>query len=419
MRAIAHARPTAVRVLDLERPMDALAAAPGDPYRAALLLVRWHGRPLGTVRLDLDGRGFAPDRLAGAINRQLGPELQAAGLKLPDVIPAAGLGTVEEPARSQALEPALTVVVTTCRRPETLGRCLESILASDYGRFDVVVVENRPGSPVTARLLSERFGSAENIHYAEEPRPGLSRARNAGLQRATGELVAFIDDDVVVDRGWMPAAAAGFARGAEVACVTGMILPLRLDTPEQVLLEQFATFGKGFRPRRFSLTETRAADALFPYTAGQVGSGANTVVRAALARELRGFDTRLGAGTPTRGGEDMDFYIRVLRTGAAIAYEPAALVWHEHPDSWAQLRRHAFHYGIGLTAMLAKQLMAGPERGRFVRLAPAGVRYAFDPRSRKNKSKTAGFPRRLDLAERAGMLVGPAAFAVSAATRSR
>ena len=68
---------------------------------------------------------------------------------------------------SAIAEPALTVVVTTCRRPETLGRCLESILASDYGRFDVVVVENRPGSPATARLLSERFKTAEGIQYAE------------------------------------------------------------------------------------------------------------------------------------------------------------------------------------------------------------------------------------------------------------
>jgi O-antigen biosynthesis protein len=417
MSAIAHARPTAVRVIDLERPLDAPAAAPGDPYRAALLLVRWHGTPLGTVTIELDGddQGFAPDRLAGAIRSQLGPELQTAGLKLPDVFPATGVGTVEEPARVRALEPTLTVVVTTCRRPETLGRCLESILASDYGRFDVVVVENRPGSPATARLLAERFATADNIHYAEEPRPGSSHARNTGLRRAAGEIVAFVDDDVVVDPGWMRAAVAGFDRAPDIGCVTGMILPLRLDTPAQVLLEQFATFGKGFHSVRFSLLETRSTDVLFPYTAGRIGSGANTIVRAGLVRDLGGFDPRLGPGTPTKGGEELDLYIRLLRSGAAIAYEPTALVWHEHPDRWEQLRRHAFHYGVGLGAMLTKQFVTGPERWRFLTLVPAGVRYAFDPRSRKNKSKTAGFPSRLDALERTGMLAGPAAFALSAA----
>ena len=73
-----------------------------------------------------------------------------------------------------------------------------------------------------------------------------------------------------------------------------------------------------------------------------------------------------------------------------------------------RLRRQVYRYGVGLGAMLAKQLIAGPERGELVRAVPAGVRHARDPASRKNAGKPADYPRRLDWLERLGMLVGPA-----------
>jgi GT2 family glycosyltransferase len=315
--------------------------------------------------------------------------------------------------------PEVTVVVPTCRRPAALRRCLESVLVSDYDRFEVLVVENRPGADVTAAMLALHFAGEDRVRYIEEPRRGASHARNAGLRRASGELVAFLDDDVVVDERWLGAAVTGFSQADDIGCVTGMILPLALDSTAQRLLEQLATFGKGPRSRRFALGESRAENPLFPYTAGHMGSGANAVVQRGLALELNGFDTRLGPGTPTRGGEDLDFLIRVIQSGAAIAYEPDAVVRHDHPDGWEQLRRHAFDYGTGLTAMLTKQLVAGPERGHMLRQIPAGVRYARDPRSRKNAAKTPAFPRRLDALELAGMFTGPAAFALSSVTHAR
>jgi O-antigen biosynthesis protein len=409
--------PMAVRILDLDRPLREIVPAPAPPYRSALLIVRLHGAPLGiaTISLEPGGDGLAPARLAEAVREQLGRELEEAGIDVRSGLPADRVRVAEPPAPSRVPEPAVTVVVPTCRRPEALRRCLESILACDYPRFDVIVVENRPGSAETARVLAERFAREDRLQYLEELRRGSSHARNAGLRRASGEIVAFVDDDVVVDERWLRAAVAGFSRAPDIGCVTGMIAPLRLDTRAQALLEQLASFGKGFRPLRFGLPESRVANPLFPYTAGHIGSGANMLVRAGLARDLGGFDTRLGPGTPAHGGEELDFYIRAIRSGASIAYEPAAIVWHEHPAGWEQLQRHAFRYGIGLTAMLTKQLVAGPERLRMLSLVPAGVRYAFDPRSRKNASKTPAFPRRLNALERAGMLLGPAAFVRSAA----
>jgi GT2 family glycosyltransferase len=414
--------PVAIRMIDLDAPVEDISvdgSATNEPYRSLEVVVRLGGRPLGSVMLPLalDQRVTAA-ALADAIRKQLGRELRdalaARGEQLPAALPLDGFERRADQGRTQA-QPAVTVVVPTCRNPVRLERCLRSILATDYERVDVVVVENRPGSPVTRDLLTTRFPGDERIRYVEEARRGAASARNRGLAHASGEIVAFVDDDVVVDPAWLRMATAAFLSSDEVGCVTGLILPLALDTHTQVLREQLSTFGKGFRPTRFSLPETRRVNPLFPFTPGHVGSGANTLLRASLARRLGGFDPRLGPATPTMGGGELDLYIRVLYSGADILYEPGVIVWHEHPDEPRSLTRYAFRFGVGLGAVLAKQFIGGPERLRLLSLAPAGVRYALNPNSRKNVTKSPYYPRRLDVVEGAGMLVGPAAWLASVA----
>src|SRR5689334_24417701 len=73
--------------------------------------------------------------------------------------------------------------------------------------------------------------------------------------------------------------------------------------------------------------------------------------RQALA-DLGGFDTALGAGTATGGGEDLDIFVRVLRSGGAIAYEPSALVWHQDRKS---TRLNSSHSSISYAVFCLKK----------------------------------------------------------------
>jgi GT2 family glycosyltransferase len=384
--------PCAVRLIDVDPPARdlVLGSGPAGPYRSVLVLARSGGRPLGTIALPAQADGT----VAAAV-------LEAAiASELPRTIP--------RPAPPQTSR-EVTVVVTTCRNPGPLERCLTSVLACEPAPAEVVVVENRPGSGATADLLARRFADAP-VRLVDEPRRGLSFARNAGLHAARGEIVAFTDDDVVVDPGWVGRLASGFDRAPDVACVTGLIAPLRLDTEVQLWVERLASFSKGFETREWRLATREQHGPLFPYACGEFGSGANTAVLAGPAREMGGFDVRLGAGTPAWGGEELDLYLRVLQAGHALVYEPSALLWHDHPDSPERLRSEAFHYGIGLTAMLTKHLLTRRSRGEMLRGALGGARHILDPGSRKNAAKRAGYPRSLDVLERAGMLLGPAAY---------
>jgi GT2 family glycosyltransferase len=397
--------PAAVRVIDLDEPFADICLAnarDGQPYRSLVAIARLCGEPLGAATFAVGADGRVPARvlrtgLPREHNGRLGGRHRSAGRS----------------PRSPSTP--VSVVATTCRNPDALKRCLESLVACNYPALEVIVVENRPGSRATRRMLARRFGDWPELNYMEEPRAGLSRARNAGLARADGELVAFLDDDTVVDPNWVTAFVERFERGDRVDCVTGLILPLELETGSQLLFEQFAGFGKGFHARTYRLPRKLGGPA-YPYTPGAIGSGANTAVRRSVAVGLGGFDPVLGAGTPAAGGEDLDLYVRLILHSRVIAYEPSAIVWHQHPDGFEKLRSQVYRYGVGLGASVAKQALRGPARRELLRAVPAGVRHATDARSRKNAAKTDAYPRHLDWLERAGMAVGPVAYVLSSAT---
>ena len=211
----------------------------GTPYERALVLVREDGRPRGAfeTRLPLDGLS------AHDLERRMA-DADADG-RIPP--PADDPPVAIDPA---ATTPAVTVVVATCDRPELLRRCLESILTSDYPSFDVLVVDNTRDSIASQRVAG---GYGPRVRWVREPRPGLANAHNRALAEVTAPIVAFTDDDVVVDEYWLSRLVAGFGAAPDVACVTGMIFPMELETPAQDLVERSIGFNKGYARRVYRL----------------------------------------------------------------------------------------------------------------------------------------------------------------------
>ena len=170
--------------------------------------------------------------------------------------------------------------------------CLYALLDLEYPRYDIVVVDNDPDTADSAEMIAHHF--PESVRYVREDRRGLASAHNRGLAEVRGEIVAFVDDDVVVDRHWLTGIAEGFAADSGVGCVTGLILPAQLDTPAQLLLERHGGFDKGFGLQIFDTDDHRPGDPLFPFTAGRFGSGANMAFDTEVLRRLGGFDPAMG-----------------------------------------------------------------------------------------------------------------------------
>jgi GT2 family glycosyltransferase len=252
--------------------------------------------------------------------------------------------------------PSMTVIVCTRNRPDLVRTSLTAILALDYPEFDVVVVDNASSTPATWDVVTQEFAGTR-VTAVREPIPGLSRARNAGLLRATGEIVAFTDDDVVVDSQWLRQLAAGYARGTTVDCVTGLVPSGELRTRVQGYFDDRVTWSKSVEPRVFSMDAPPADLPTFPFCVGRYGTGANVSFRRSALLALGGFDHALGVGTPTGGGEDLDAFTRVLLRRRTLVVEPSALVWHRHRDELSELRVQARGYGTGLGAWLTKLVL--------------------------------------------------------------
>lgn len=349
--------------LRLERPMDSpiapewagavwigtvdvamLAAATGDTvvlgdstgYRQARLLIRSGRAVLGFVELpvvELPGVG-------GSVSLD---DLRGRTALLPD--PGAAVDPLDLPA--------VTVVICTRDRADQLRGALTSVLAVDYPSFDVLVIDNAAATDATRTLVESEFADPR-VRLIREPVAGLSRARNTGLLAATGEIVAYTDDDVIVDAGWLRALAAGFARGTDVSCVTGLVPSGELRTPVQRFFDDRVSWSGNLVAREFRLAEPPRDLPMFPFCVGEFGTGANFALRRVWAIEHGGFDTAFGVGTRTGGGEDLDIFTRVLFSGSALVVEPSALVWHRHRADLAALRHQAVGYGTGLGAWLAK-----------------------------------------------------------------
>jgi len=313
--------------------------------------------------------------------------------------------------RGSSTSPAVSVVVATRNRPVELGHCLLSLHEQGLAAERIVVVDDAPGAGETAAtVLSCDTGKAP-LRYVEGDGSGLAAAHNRGLLEVDTPIVAFTDDDVVVDQGWLAAIVEAFAFAPRVGCVTGMILPLELETHEQVWLDGYAGFNKGTERRLFDLAENRPDDPLFPLAAGMFGSGANMAFSTEVLNEMGGFDAALGAGTRARGGDDLAAFLEVLVRGYRLVYEPAAVVHHRHARDYGALRRQVYGYGVGLTAYLTKSMIDRPGLlAPAARRLPRAAAHVLSPRSRKNARRPRDYPRELARLERRGMLAGPVAY---------
>ena len=418
---------SAARMLDVELT-EPLPAVPGDgPHQQVFVLARLHTEPVGTSVLQLSPDGFTPGQLGALLWREFRAPVMArfAAARIPLPGPLTGAGLQADPAtwpfllRRRAVlatGPFISVVICTRDRPERVQTWLRCISRQDYPRYEVVVVDNAPAGDI----VRDSVAAAQDrvpFRYVREPRPGLSWARNAGIAAAAGDIIAFFDDDGEPDRHWLAGLACGFAREDDVGCVTGMVLPARLDTPAQDLAEQFDGFrkGRGFSPAIFSRNGPQSP--LYPVP--PFGVGANMAFRREILARIGGFDVALGAGTPACAGEDTLALTMVLLAGYRIAYEPAALMRHDHRHDLNGLRRQAHGHGTGLTAYYAAVLRHRPDLfPALIRLVPTGAGYLRKGNFRRTTAPL-GLLKALKRHYRWSMLIGPVAYARSMRRQSR
>lgn len=353
--------------IDLASPVTGEGAVE-IPFARARVLVRWSGVPLGIVEVSVrDGHVCRSDVLQ-ALRAQwphaFAREAVRRSLLLTGVAPTFNLDAVWNRAENQNTSVSrVSVVVCTRDRPADLAPCLAALQRLSPAPAEVLIVDNAPSSDAALKLVQSLYPT---FRYICEPRPGLDHARNRAVAEATGDIIAFTDDDVVVDVGWVGALAHAFASDPAIGLVTGLAEPLEQKTAAQIIFERYGGFGRGCR-RTYSQS---TPDRPMPWTligAGQLGAGANMALRREVFEQVGLFDPALDVGTATLGGGDHDLFFRVLRAGYLCVYEPAAVVRHRHRRSVAELRHLLYCYGHATRCFFEREELNFPSDRKAIR----------------------------------------------------
>jgi GT2 family glycosyltransferase len=350
--------PIHVSELELTEPIidiDLPAPVDGVPYTGVYLLVRLQRVPVSYTFIAsnrLDSASVIAD-----LWDEVGPEVNRrrsrAGLPMLDGLPADGIPVEAVLDGDELTEfPTVTVAVCTRDRPESVITTLRSIAALNYPNYDILVVDNAPSSDATMIAVRENFKDDPRVSYVREPKGGTSFARNRALKEATGDILAYADDDVIVDQWWLRAIVQGFQSAPDVAAVTGMISTAVIENDAQLYFHLRLNWGAVGERRVFDLKDNRDDSPIYPYSAGIFGGGCNFSVSRAALKDVGGFNEALGGGVPAGGGEDLNMFIRIILSGHQLVVQPAAIVHHRHRATTAELAKQMSTYGSGATASL-------------------------------------------------------------------
>ena len=267
--------------------------------------------------------------------------------------------------------PDVSVVICTYNRKARLRECLTSILAVDCPQesYEVIVVDG--GSDDGTIDLREEF---TGILFVEENGMGLASARNQGAQLARGRIIAYTDDDCVVDKEWLRKLLEAFAISDSIVGVGGPVFPLHGELiPRQLMVKAaLGLYDEG--------DEIKSVGILI---------GSNSAFKREIFEKFK-FDENLRVtrkGNSLLCGEDTDFCRTITSSDCKLLYTPFAKVYHQVKSERIRvlyIMKHAANYGLFVTRSYLKKKKSRVwlvrfALGRFIQnLASAILNRSFD-----------------------------------------
>ena len=245
------------------------------------------------------------------------------GLTRADRLPKPALAAVREAFAEAPFAPGLpwprvSVVVCTYNGARAIRDCLDGLSRLDYPDYEVIVVDD--GSTDATGVIARQY----DCRLIQTENRGLANARNTGLAAATGEIIAYLDDDAYPDPDWLTYLAATFLRTG-YAGVGGPNIAPPGDGP---IAECVARAPGG--PVHVLVTDREAEHI----------PGCNMGFRKSCLEAIDGFDPQFRTA-----GDDVDVCWRLQERGWTLGFHPAAMVWHHRRNSLRTYWRQQIGYG--------------------------------------------------------------------------
>lgn len=218
----------------------------------------------------------------------------------------------------------ISIIICTYNRAESLNRALHSIMTMsvpDNLLWEIITVDNNSQDNTKEIVENFRIKSGLNVFYVFEDKKGLSNARNRGIKEAHGEIIAFIDDDVIVDEYWLVNLHKGFEIYNPAVLAGKAIIRNESHLPKwfsKAISDPLGGFDKG--------DNIIIADSQYSQ---QIGTGANMSFKREIFDKVGFFRTDLGRkGNKLYMGEETELYWRIKNLGEKCIYYPFAIVYH-------------------------------------------------------------------------------------------
>lgn len=251
----------------------------------------------------------------------------------------------------------ISVIVCTYNRADSFMKFMESFYdqEGDFSDCEFLVVDNN--STDKTKTVCDKFSVNKKIKlkYIYEKTQGLSFARNTAVQNASGEIIAFIDDDVIVDKHWLAMVKKLANSYHEYAMFGGKVIPLwENGKPSWVVFHGSHAIIQSVFPSHDYGDDVKE----YPIRTQKNPIGANMMVRSEVFTKYGLFRTDLGvSGTSLKTGglhEDTEFIWRLLAKGEKALYYPLAIVSHFVPEersSKSYIKKWYFKSGASFTRM--------------------------------------------------------------------
>jgi len=239
----------------------------------------------------------------------------------------------------------VSVLICTRNRSDSVKHAIHSIIVNSYPDFELVIVDQSDNDK-TQEIVNGYLQAYSKISYFKISSLGAGKAKSFGLKKCRGEIIAFTDDDCIVDREWIEKIVLLFERNPNIGIIFGSVL-----APSGYNIKD------GFTPLY------QAKDVLFKGPCSKIrarGISANMAIKRDLFEKIGGFDEMLGPGAALPGNVDYDYSYRALRKGFQIFESSSVKVVHFDIRKWGKEAMDKFRqYEISRLAVYLKYMRCG------------------------------------------------------------
>ncbi len=221
----------------------------------------------------------------------------------------------------------ISVIIPTYNRHRELRNCLNSVKIQSYpkGKFEVLIIDDESDNKTLEIIRS--YESFLDLKYFSQEHKGPAAARNLGVRNAESDLVAFIDDDCVMDKDWVKFMVEGHKNSPSVTAIGG-----ETDVPSEkgsVLVGQFLSNGS---------IET--------YYNGKIETVFFPTCNVSIKKDVL-LKNPFNEKFPLPGGEDLEFFWRIFKNGHKLLWDRKIKVVHYRDSRLISFLRQAYYYGRG------------------------------------------------------------------------